>query len=187
MECSFIKTTTIKDQQCFSSCLDSLMDTSFTCDFLPLSLLQVLMFISMAFVIISILETILESHFLFRVVYNEDSSEPTYTRAPDPEPFYNPQPPLFTPCNCYCDTNQTYTNYSSDINEPEDYPHTEPHPFLSILDDVCLVSLSYFRQTIFFAPKIFGVYGLFYSTVWNYQELNMWNSNKIWCLGDRQI
>lgn len=98
------------------------------------------MFISMAFVIISILETILESHFLFRVVYNEESSDGEFERAPDPEPYYNPKPPLIQPCHCFCGENQTFSNLSSDIGEPEAYPHTEPHPFLSILDDVCLVS-----------------------------------------------
>lgn len=89
---------------------------------------QVLMALSMAFVIVSILETILESHYMFRVVYEEGRPLP----APDPLLYYTKEPTL-------CSNN---TSNSTETQEVDDhYPHTEPHPYLSTIDDACLVSI----------------------------------------------
>ncbi|KAF6035094.1 AHCY [Bugula neritina] len=92
---------------------------------------MVLMAISMGFVVISILETIFESHYMFRVVYYNN----VRTTAPDPASYYKS---TTTTCNC-CNLDDT-TNQSL-TSEPvvlDTYPHTEPHPILSTIDDVCL-------------------------------------------------
>jgi len=100
------------------------------------------MAISMGFVVISILETILESHYLFRVVYYNN----VRTTAPDPASYYKS---TTTTCNC-CNLDDT-TNQSL-TSEPvvlDTYPHTEPHPILSTIDDVCLVNISIVSSCLF--------------------------------------
>ena len=90
----------------------------------------------MSFVVISILETILESHYMFRVVYNGTEPE----TAPDPEKYKTPG----TTSNCSCNiTASVATNNTTSHSHEEDaYPHTEPHPVLSTIDDICLVSVN---------------------------------------------
>ncbi|XP_067931153.1 potassium voltage-gated channel protein Shaw-like [Watersipora subatra] len=79
---------------------------------------KILMGISMSFVIISILETILESHYMFRVVYYDKDRT---AKAPNPADYLT----------------STDTDASNCSNSSQ-YPHTEPHPVLSTIDDICL-------------------------------------------------
>jgi len=51
------------------------------------------MVISIFFVMVSIIETVMESHYYFRVIYH-NSTDKTGVMAPDPEEFYARQKQL---------------------------------------------------------------------------------------------
>lgn len=85
------------------------------------------MVISMFVVIFSILETICESHYYFRVVHHPHKSK-VIERAPNPQDYRIPE------CGCPFQSNGTL--------EGQEYPPTEVHPYLDIIDDICMVSQS---------------------------------------------
>lgn len=90
------------------------------------------MFTSMFIVAASIIETILESHWYFRIVRlpSVNGTKGGFEQAPNPENYRHTQT-----INCGADT-ETQTLLTMD-----DYPVTDAHPALDIVDDVCIVSI----------------------------------------------
>lgn len=79
----------------------------------------------MVVVIASILETICESHYYFRVIHHPDDAS-SWERAPNPADYR----PSIPGCPCLTRANLSMA----------DYPVTEAHPYLAVLDDICIVS-----------------------------------------------
>lgn len=82
----------------------------------------------MSVVIASILETICESHYFFRVVH-DPTSPLEFEPAPNPADYKPPDPA--------CPSLQRENNYTIS----KEYPVTEAHPVLDVIDDICVVSL----------------------------------------------
>lgn len=81
----------------------------------------------MFMVVVSILATIFESHHYFRVVHHPTQS--TWVQAPNPDDYK----PKCQGC-CGCAVNDTLTM--------ADYPATEAHPYIDVIDDICLVCVT---------------------------------------------